>query len=208
MRSSKLPKPTTVFTDIGGVLLTNGWDREGREKAIHKFKLDPEETEERHHLTFDTYESGKISLDEYLERLVFYKKRNFTPATFKKFMYARSEPFPEMIDLIRGIKEKFRIKIAVVSNEGRELNNYRIHRFRLGEFVDFFISSSFVHFRKPDADIFRVALDIAQVEPGKVIYLEDRPLFVQVANSLGIHGYQHVDYRSTKRKLAEVGWAL
>jgi len=208
MKSAKPPKPTTLFTDIGGVLLTNGWDREGRKKAIEKFKLDPEETEERHHLTFDTYESGKISLDEYLERLVFYKKRNFTPAAFRKFMYARSEAFPDMIDLIRGIKEKFRIKIAVVSNEGRELNNYRIHQFRLGEFVDFFISSSFVHFRKPDADIFRVALDIAQVEPEKVIYLEDRPLFVQVANSLGIRGFQHVDYLSTKKKLVELGWAL
>ena len=108
---------------------------------------------------------------------------------------------------IEGIASTGKVA-SVVSNEGRELNNYRIHRFRLGELVDFFISSSFVHFRKPDADIFRVALDIAQVEPQKVIYLEDRPLFVQVANSLGIRGFQHVDYTTTKKKLAEVGWAL
>ena len=79
--------PTTIFTDIGGVLLTNGWDRTARQNAIKHFNLDPSETEERHHLTFDTYESGKISLHEYLTRLVFYKKRNFSEEEFRKFMF-------------------------------------------------------------------------------------------------------------------------
>jgi putative hydrolase of the HAD superfamily len=200
--------PTTIFTDIGGVLLTNGWDREGRTKAIRHFKLDPEETEERHHLTFDTYESGKISLGEYLKRLVFYTKRSFTEEDFRNFMFNQSKPFPEMLALIRGIKEKYGIKIAVVSNEGRELNNHRIHKFKLGEFVDFFISSCFVHFRKPDADIFKIALDIAQVPPEKVIYLEDRPLFVQVADTLGIRGILHQDFETTKQELANFGWEV
>jgi putative hydrolase of the HAD superfamily len=200
--------PTTIFTDIGGVLLTNGWDRKGREKAVKRFKLDPVETEERHHLTFDTYESGKISLTEYLKRLVFYEKRNFTEEDFRKFMFAQSQPYPEMLSLIRGIKEKYGIKIAVVSNEGRELNKHRINTFKLGEFVDFFISSCFVHFRKPDADIFKVALDIAQVPPEKVIYLEDRPLFVQVADTLGIRGIIHEDFNKTKKHLAGFGWEV
>jgi putative hydrolase of the HAD superfamily len=204
----KKSAPTTIFTDIGGVLLTNGWDRSGRQKAIRKFKLDPVETEERHHLTFDTYESGKISLSEYLKRLVFYTKRNFTEEDFRKFMFDQSQPIPDMLALIRGIKEKYGIKIAVVSNEGRELNNYRINTFKLGEFVDFFISSCFVHFRKPDADIFKVALDIAQVSPEKVIYLEDRPLFVQVADTLGIRGIIHHDFNTTRKQLADFGWVL
>ncbi len=204
----KTSAPTTIFTDIGGVLLTNGWDRSGRQKAIRKFKLDPVETEERHHLTFDTYESGKISLSEYLKRLVFYTKRNFTEEDFRKFMFDQSQPIPDMLALIRGIKEKYGIKIAVVSNEGRELNNYRINTFKLGEFVDFFISSCFVHFRKPDADIFKVALDIAQVSPEKVIYLEDRPLFVQVADTLGIRGIIHHDFNTTRKQLADFGWVL
>jgi putative hydrolase of the HAD superfamily len=199
---------TTIFTDIGGVLLTNGWDRNGRTKAISHFNLDPIETEERHHLTFDTYESGKITLTEYLKRLVFYKERNFTEVEFRKFMFDQSQPIPEMLALIRGIKEKYGIKIAVVSNEGRELNNYRINTFKLGEFVDFFISSCFVHFRKPDADIFKVALDIAQVSPEKVIYLEDRPMFVQVADTLGIHGIVHQNYDTTKQQLAAFGWEV
>ncbi|MDP4131790.1 MAG: HAD family phosphatase [Bacteroidota bacterium] len=208
MNRKKQVTPTTIFTDIGGVMLTNGWDRNGRIKAIRKFKLDPVETEERHHLTFDTYESGKISLDEYLKRLVFYKKRNFSEPDFRKFMFEQSRPFPDMLKLIRGIKEKYGIKIAVVSNEGRELNNYRIQTFGLNEFVDFFISSSFVHFRKPDADIFKVALDIAQVSPEKVIYIEDRPMFVQVADGLGIRGIIHKDYETTSKVLASFGWTL
>lgn len=199
---------TTIFTDIGGVLLTNGWDRNGRKKAIKQFNLDPAETEERHHLTFDTYESGKITLSEYLKRLVFYTERSFTEVEFRKFMFDQSQPIPEMLTLIRGIKEKYGIKIAVVSNEGRELNNYRIKTFKLGEFVDFFISSCFVHFRKPDADIFKVALDIAQVSPEKVIYLEDRPMFVQVADTLGIRGIVHRDFNTTKQQLANFGWVI
>ena len=208
MKKNKPAPPTTIFTDIGGVLLTNGWDREGRKKAAKKFKLDPVETDERHHLTFDTYEAGKITLDEYLKRVVFYEKRDFTVKQFTQFMYELSQPFPEMLALIRGIKVKYGIKIAVVSNEGRELNNYRINTFKLNEFVDFFISSSFVHFRKPDADIFKVALDIAQVPAHQVIYLEDRPLFVQVADGLGIRGILHVDYADTKKQLAAFGWTI
>ncbi len=200
--------PTTIFTDIGGVLLTNGWDREARKKAIQLFKLDPAETEERHHLSFDTYESGKISLSEYLKRLVFYIPREFSEEEFREFMFEQSQPYPEMLELMRGIKKKYGIKIAVVNNEGRELNNHRIHKFKMGEFVDFFISSCFVHFRKPDADIFKIALDIAQVSAEKVIYLEDRPLFVQVADTLGIQGIIHKDFISTKKQLADFGWVL
>lgn len=208
MKKKSTAAPTTIFTDIGGVLLTNGWDRIARQKAIKLFNLDPTETEERHHLTFDTYESGKISLHEYLERLVFYRKRNFSVEDFRKFMFSQSKPFPEMLTLIRNIKEKYGIKIAVVNNEGSELNKHRINEFKLGEFVDFFISSCIVHFRKPDGDIFKVALDIAHVEPEKVIYLEDRPMFVQVADSLGIRGIIHKNFQATKKELANFGWVV
>jgi putative hydrolase of the HAD superfamily len=207
MKKSK-SSPTTIFTDIGGVLLTNGWDREARKKAIKLFKLDAVETEERHHISFDTYESGKISLSEYLKRLVFYTKRDFSEDDFRAFMFEQSQPYPEMLDLIRGIKKKYGIKIAVVNNEGRELNNFRIQKFRMDDFVDFFISSCFVHFRKPDADIFKVALDIAHVSAEKVIYLEDRPLFVQVADGLGIRGIVHHDFNKTKKLLADFGWSI
>jgi putative hydrolase of the HAD superfamily len=199
---------TTLFLDIGGVLLTNGWDRKARNSAAKLFRLEQEDMQERHHLTFDTYEVGKLSLDEYLKRVVFYQKRPFTISQFKKFMFEKTKPYPEMIEMISLLKAKYRLKVAVVSNEGSELNEYRIKKYRLGNFVDFFISSCFVHFRKPDPDIYKVALDIAQVKPEQVIYIEDRPLFIQVARELGIDGIRHTDYLSTRKQLELSGLTL
>ena len=179
-----------------------------RQAAIERFGLDEEETEERHHLTFDSYEEGKLSLDEYLKRVIFFENRNFTPEDFREFMFAGSAPKPEMIHLFSRLKARYGLKVATVSNEGRELTTYRIKRFRLGEVVDFFISSCFIHLRKPDVDIYQLALDCAQVSPEQVIYIDDRPLFVEVAGSLGIKGLHHVDYESTRAGLAALGLSL
>jgi putative hydrolase of the HAD superfamily len=197
---------TTLFLDIGGVLLSNGWDRAARKLAAVTFSLDLPEFEERHHLTFDTYEVGKLSLDEYLDRIVFYEPRNFNKEAFRDFMFAQTVGYHEMIDMITAIKKKYGLKIAVVNNEGRELNEYRVRQFGLNKWVDFFVSSCFVHFRKPDPDIFRVALDIALVKPSEVLYIEDRPMFVSVAENVGINGLWHEDYASTKQKLAAWGF--
>lgn len=202
---SRQPAINTLFLDIGGVLLTNGWDRKSRQRAAQVFHLDYDEMDERHHLTFDTYEEGKLSLDEYLKRVIFYEKRNFTSDDFKKFMFNQSQPFPEMLQLMRDLRERYHLKMAVVSNEGRELTAYRIQHFGLGQFIDFFICSCFVHFRKPDEDIYRIALDSAQVAPDQVVYLEDRPLFCEVASSLGIRGIHHTGYDTTKAALADCG---
>ena len=196
---------TTLFLDIGGVLLTNGWDHNMRARAAEKFSLDYAEMNERHHLTFDTYEEGKLSLDEYLKRVVFYQPRDFTPDVFKAFMYAQSQPFPEMIDLMRGLKTQHGLQVAAVSNEGRELTTYRVQQFKLGTFIDFFVSSCFVHYRKPDADMYRIALDIAQTSPEQVIYIDDRAMFVEVAQELGIQGIIHTSYQATSKALAEFG---
>jgi putative hydrolase of the HAD superfamily len=196
---------TCMFLDIGGVLLTDGWDHHARKRAATNFKLELAEMEERHHLTFDTYEEGKLTLEEYLDRVVFYQKRPFTRAQFRRFMFAQSKPHPEMIGLAAQLKTRHGLKIAVVNNEARELNSHRIHKFKLDGFVDFFISSCFVHIRKPDADIFRLALDIAQVPARQVVYIENTPMFVQIAEGLGIRSILHTDYRSTCAKLASFG---
>jgi HAD superfamily hydrolase (TIGR01509 family) len=196
---------TALFVDIGGVLLTDGWDHHARKRAAANFKLELAEMEDRHHLTFDTYEEGKLTLEEYLDRVVFYQKRPFTRARFRRFMFAQSKPFPEMISLVAQIKARQGVKVAVVSNEGRELNAYRIRKFKLDGFVDSFISSCFVHVRKPDADIFRLALDIAQAPARQVVYVDNTPMFVQIAEGLGIRSILHTDYRSTCAKLASLG---
>jgi len=201
-------RPTALFLDVGGVLLTNGWDRSMRKRAAETFGLDAEDMDDRHHLTFDTYELGKLTLDEYLDRMVFYKERRFSREEFKEFMFARSKPFAQMLDLIRGLRKAYGLKIAVVSNEGRELTTYRIEKFGLAEFVDFFIASSFVHFRKPDADIYRIALDIAQVPLDRVVYIEDRLMFVEVAQGLGVRAIHHTSFESTQASLASLGLVL
>ena len=199
---------TTLFLDIGGVLLTNGWDNNIRKHAADKFSLDYEEMNERHHLTFDTYEEGKLSLDEYLNRVVFFQERSFSREEFKAFMYAQSQPFPEMIELIRGLKTQHGLQVAAVSNEGRELTVYRVQQFKLSTFINFFVSSCFVHYRKPDTDMYRIALDIAQVSPQQVVYIDDRPMFVEVAQGLEIRGIIHKGYETTRKALEAMGLAL
>jgi putative hydrolase of the HAD superfamily len=120
-------------------------------------------------------------------------------------MCAQSKPYPKMIDLVAQLKIRHGLKVAVVSNESREVNGHRIRKFRLDRLVDTFISSCFVHIRKPDADIFRLALDIAQAPAQHVVYIENTPMFVQIAEGLGIRSILHTDYKSTCAKLASFG---
>ena len=201
-------KVNTLFLDIGGVILTNGWDRNARHKAVEKFKLDEDELNERHHLTFDTYESGKLSLDEYLNRVIFYEKRKFSRAKFKDFMFGQSRLLPDMLDFLKKLKKKNNLKVTAVSNEGRELTEYRIKEFKLFELFDAFVASSFIHLRKPDSDIYKYALDISQVSASNVAYLDDRHMFVEVAGTLGIKGIHHTGYESSKKELKKLGLSL
>jgi putative hydrolase of the HAD superfamily len=198
-------KIIALFLDIGGVLLTNGWDRTMRQRAARKFDLDYEEMNERHHLTFDTYEEGKLNLDQYLSRVVFYRRRSFSRDDFRDFMLAQSEPMPEMIALLSTLKKKYGLKIAAVSNEGRELTIHRVGSYKLNRLIDFFICSCFAHLRKPDEDMYRLALDCAQVPAENVVYIDDRLMFVQVAGAMGIKGIHHIDYESTRAALADFG---
>lgn len=196
---------THLFIDIGGVLLTNGWDRHSRERAAAHFNLDWTETENRHRIVFETFEIGKCTLEEYLNLVIFFKKRPFTLAQYKRYMLAESKPYPEMIELAHRLKAQHGLKIIVVSNESRELNEYRIQKFKLDSFVDTFISSCFVHLRKPNVEIFRLALDISQAQPKQVLFIENTSIFVQIAEGLGIQSLLHTDYKSTCIKLASYG---
>jgi putative hydrolase of the HAD superfamily len=196
---------TCIFIDIGGVLLSNGWDRHARKQAAEEFELDLDELEKRHHLVFETYESGKLTLNQYLDLVVFHQPRPFTHAQFRECIFAKTQPYPEMIALTRALKQRHTLKILAVNNEARELNGHRIATFKLNGFIDGFVSSSFVHMRKPDADIFRLALDIAQVPASQIVCIDDQPMFVQVAESLGMHGIVHTDCSTTGARLASLG---
>jgi putative hydrolase of the HAD superfamily len=196
---------TTIFVDIGGVLLSDGWDHHARARAAVIFNLDWTDVEHRHQINFATYEEGKMTLNEYLDRTIFYLPRTFTFDQFREFMFAQSTPDLNMIELIRHLKIKYGLKILAVNNEARELNNHRIQKFKLNEFVDGFISSCFVHLRKPDADIFLLGLDIAQTSKQQIVYLENTSMFVQIAQDLGIPSILHKDYQSTCFQLAAYG---
>jgi putative hydrolase of the HAD superfamily len=202
---SKAPAIETLFLDIGGVLLTDGWEHKSRRRAARQFGLEWSEMEARHRLVFEPFEEGKLELDEYLDLVVFHKKRSFSHSAFRRFMFAESHAYPEMIALAHRLRAHYALKIVVVSNEARELNAHRIRKFDLGALTDAFISSCFVHVRKPDADIFSLALDIAQTPPEQVLYIDNTPMFVQVAAGLGIRGIVHSDYLSTFAKLAAFG---
>ena len=199
------PAVTCLFLDIGGVLLTDGWDRHARRRAAKAFGLAWTEFEPRHRLMFDTYEEGKLTLADYLERVVFYEKRAFTRARFRRFMFAQSRPHARMIDLIARLRVRYALKVIAVSNEARELNAHRIHAFELGRIIDAFVSSCFVHVRKPDADMYRITLDIAQVAARNVLYIENTPMFVQIARTMGIRSILHTDYQSTHGELVSLG---
>lgn len=201
-------KPTKIkalLLDIGGVLLTNGWDSASRKLAATHFSIDLTELNDRHRIIFEAYESGKMTLDEYLNLLVFCKERDFSIAEFKAFMYHQSQPYPEMIALIKQLKQKHSLQVIAVNNEGRELNEYRVGKFELKSIFDIFSSSCFVHTRKPDKDFYTIALDLAQVKADEVVYLDDRSVFIQAAQLLGIRGIHHNTIEMTRLAFAEYG---
>ncbi len=196
---------TTLFVDIGGVLLTNGWDHLARKRAAKRFELNWLEMDERHRLVFETHEEGKLSFEEYLGWVVFHEKRPFTRSQFRDFMFAQSKPFPKMLDLVARLKAQHGLKVVVVSNESREVNAHRIRTFKLNQLADAFISSCFVGMRKPDVEIFRLALDLAQTAPERVVFIDNTAMFVQIAERLGMRSIHHVDYESTRAKFTSLG---
>ncbi len=188
----------SLFLDIGGVLLTNGWGQTSRKKAIEKFGLDGKEVEERHHLTFDTYEEGKLSLDDYLDRVIFNEPKSFSKEEFRAFMFEQSQPLGDSLAYFKALKKQYNLKVIAVSNEGRELNEHRIKQYKLNELFDAYISSCYIHLRKPDRDVLRMACDISQTLPEHALYIDDRLMFVEVAKGFGIQTLQFKDLDSAK----------
>ncbi|MDE3056310.1 MAG: HAD family phosphatase [Verrucomicrobiota bacterium] len=196
----------TFFVDIGGVLLTNGWDRVARREAAHFFQYDLREFEERHKEIYYAYELGQIRLEEYLHYVLFHQERSFTLHQFTEFLFARSKAIPDMISAMQELREKMHCRIFALSNEGREIACHRVEKFHLAQWIDGFIFSSFVGRRKPDPAIYRLALDIAQVTPSQVIYLEDRAPFVEEARSLGLTAIHHKDVATTMKSIKEIAF--
>ncbi|MEO9209563.1 MAG: HAD-IA family hydrolase, partial [Ginsengibacter sp.] len=171
-----------LFSDIGGVILSNGWGHLSRQAAAKKFNLDLEELEALHNFIFNVYEMGKISFDEYLDTVIFNHPRSFSRDEMKEFIFSQSVLLPDMLPWLIELKNKHPyLKVISINNEARELNQYRINQFKLHDFFDAFVSSCEVGMRKPDPGIFRLALGIAQAEPQECLYFDDRPMLVEAA---------------------------
>lgn len=198
MTDFDLSKIKVVFMDIGGVLLTNGWGHESRQKAAKVFGFDYKEMDILHNFIYNVFEIGSISLDDYLDTVLFYCPRDFTKAEFKEFMFAQSVELPELLSWLKTWKKRTNLPVFAISNESRELNDYRIDTFNLNELFDGFFSSCYVGVRKPDPRIFKRALEITQVKPEECVYFDDRPMLVNAAKKLGMKGIQHQKFETTK----------
>lgn len=180
----------TLFLDIGGVLLTNGWGHESRKLAAEKYGLDLVDFEERHELVFDAYELGKMTLDEYLNMVVFFQKRAFSAKEFKAFMFEQSKALDGHIDFFKELKRMHLLKVIAVSNEGREINEYRINQFGLDTLFDAYVSSCYVHLHKPDIDMLKMACDISHTPPEQALYVDDNCMMADLASIFGLHSLQ------------------
>lgn len=192
-------KEKVLFLDVGGVLLSNGWGHRSREKAAAVFNIDYNEMNTLHEFIFNVYEIGSINLDEYLNTVVFNKHRDFTKEDFKSFMYAESVELPNMLQWLMDWKSSgCGVRIISINNEGKEVNDYRIKKFKLHNCFDAFISSCEVGMRKPDPGIFKLAMGVANSSPDQCWYFDDRPMLVEAAARLGINAHHHESFESTK----------
>lgn len=194
-----------LFWDVGGVLLTNGWDRHARARAVEEFGLEGEEYSERHELVVADFETGRIGLDHYLDRTVFHRDRDFSRADFRDFMFAQSRPHDEALALVRELAATGHWLMATLNNESLELNRYRIDTFGLKAVFSIFVSSCIVGLKKPDEFIYRMALRLAHETPDRCVFIDDRELNLECARLLGLRTIHHRGVGETREELADLG---
>jgi putative hydrolase of the HAD superfamily len=196
---------TTLFWDNGGVILTNGWDRGSRQKAVEKFGLDWADFEDRHELMLHAFECGDATLDEYIQRTVFYRDRAFTQQQFKQFMFEQSQALPEALAFAKKLAATKRQMNAALNNESLEINDYRIKTFGLRDCFEAFFSSCYLGVRKPDRGIFSLALKITQRDPAECVMIDDRGLNLECAREMGMKTILVKDLPQLRADLAKLG---
>jgi putative hydrolase of the HAD superfamily len=200
-----MPNVEALFWDNGGVVLTNGWDRGARKRAVEKFHLDWEDFADRHELMLNAFETGQATLDQYLQRTVFYRQREFTPEAFKAFMFEQSQPFPAALQFLGEIAASRKFTMAALNNESKEINEYRISQFKLRDYFEVFFSSCYLGVRKPDIKIYQRVLEITQRKPSKCVMIDDRELNLECARELGLQTIQVKNLGQMKEELARMG---
>ena len=200
-----MPQISAIFWDVGGVLLTNAWDRAQRERALEQFKLDEAEFDDRHEMVVSSWERGKISLDEYLERTVFYRPRPFAREVFKDYLFSLSQPYGEALALAQKLTMSGKYLMATINNESKELNLYRIQTFGLREIFTLFVSSCFVGLRKPEEGIYRLALEVTQKSPEECCFIDDRALNLEAARGMGMQTVEMENVGQLQQELQKLG---
>jgi len=203
-----VPEITTFFFDIGGVILTNGWDRDGRHEAAQAFGLDLEDFEDRHELSFPAFDAGLITLNQYLDRTLFYRPRAFTREEFTAFMFAQSKEFPETRAILAALARSGKYLIGAINNEPLELNQYRIEAFQLRRDFQVFFSSCYLNARKPEEAIYRIALEVTQRPPENCVFIDDRPLNLENPRRLGMNVVHHQNAPQLRKDLQSLGIAV
>lgn len=196
---------TTLFFDIGGVILTNGWDRESRREAAKAFQLDWDDFQDRHDLSFPAFDCGQITLNQYLDRTLFYRPRSFTREEFTAFMFAQSKEYPDTRAILTALARSGRFLIAAINNEPLELNQYRIEAFRLRNDFQVFFSSCYLNARKPEESIYRIALEVTQRPPEDCLFIDDRSLNLENPRRLGMNVIHHRDAQQLREDLKSYG---
>ena len=196
---------TTLFWDIGGVILTNGWDRVSRKQAAEAFHLDWEEFQDRHELSFPAFDAGQITINEYLDRTLFYRPRKFTREEFTAFMFAQSKPLPGSREVLDAVTNREKYFVGAINNEPLELNEYRIEAFQLRRNFLVFFSSCYVHSRKPEPTIFKVALEVTQRKAERCVFIDDRPLNLESPKKLGFNTIHFENPNQLKSDLGKLG---
>ncbi len=203
-----MPSIRAIFWDVGGVLLTNAWDHNERAEALEHFHIDQKEFQSRHELLVSSFERGKITLDEYLDRTIFYRPRTFTPDAFRYYIFALSKPFPEVLQFAQSLSDSGKFFMGTINNESRELNNYRMEKFGLRKIFRLFISSCFVGLRKPERDIYRLALETTQIPADECCFIDDRPLNLECAAKVGMRTIQMKSLEQLRGDLEKFGATL
>jgi len=198
----------SLFWDIGGVLATNGWDHNSRMEAAQTFGFDWEEYRERHELSFPAFDAGQITLDQYLDRTLFYHVRKFTREEFTAFMFAQSKEYPESRVVLQDAARTGKYYIASINNEPRELNRYRIEAFNLHKDFQAFFSSCYLNARKPEEPIYRIALEVSQRAPEKSVFIDDRLLNLENPRRLGMQVVHYQNAPQLRADLKALGIAV
>lgn len=190
-----------IFLDIGGVILSDGWGHKSRQKAAEVFRFDYKKMNNLHQFIFSTYEIGNISLEQYLDTILFYQSRDFTKEEFAKYMFSQSIELPNMLSWLKDWKNQIKLPVFALNNEPKDLNDYRIEKFSLHKLFDGFFSSCSLGFRKPDPKIYQIALKIAHVNPEESLYFDDRPGQLTIAKKLGFQVVHHQSFKETQNIL-------